>query len=79
VVKKDNTLMGDIGSMTMGGIGLTMGSQMISSLPVTGATAGVTGGLTKFASFYPTLATASVMGHVVKKISKLNKKVKRRK
>ena len=70
-MKKDS-LIGDIGELTVGGLGIGMGATMISSM----ASAGISSGFTKFASFYPTMSTATVMKHTLGKLQDLNKKVK---
>jgi len=66
----------DIGSLTLGGVGLTNGGAMIEAMPSTPATAGVSRGFTTVAGFYPTFAGLSAFGYTAKKLKNIDKKIK---
>lgn len=72
----ESDLVTDIGSLTIGGFGLTRGVQSIEKLPQTSATSGVSSGLTTVSRFYPTFAGLSSFGYATKKLKKIEKSVK---
>jgi len=74
VNKKKNpekVLLSEIKGLTLGGVGLGVGSQVINKLPATGATAGINKGMTTFGNFFPTFANISSGGYIIKKLKNL--------
>jgi len=74
IIQKKNPekiLLSDIKKLTLGGVGLGLGSQVINKLPATGATTGINQGIATFGNFFPTFANISSGGYVIKKLKNL--------
>ena len=74
---KTKELVQPMRTLTLGGIGTTFGAHMVESMPSTGATASLAGGFTKFAGFYPMMATGASMGIVTRQLRGIQKKTKK--
>ncbi len=75
--KRRNELIRDIAGFGIAGVGLTVGSSVVSSIGGPAA-AGVGAGFAKGASFFPAIATVLVAKHIVKQSNKLQPKRRRR-
>jgi len=78
MTKKKNKLIKTTGDLVVSGIALSGGSAIVGKLPTTGASAGVGGGFTKMAGFYPLFASAGAMGIVTNQFKGISKKVKKK-
>jgi len=75
--RKGNELARDIVGFGAVGIGLTIGSKVVSSIGRP-ASAGVGSGIVRGASFMPGIASLIAAKHIIKKINKLQPKKGRR-
>ena len=76
---KTKKIIKPIAGLAIGGVGLGLGASMLDAMPSSSVTSSVGAGFTKFAGFYPMLATGAVMGIATNQLMDLNKKFKRRK
>ena len=74
---KTKELVSPISGLAIGGIGTVLGANIVESMPTTGATAGIAGGFTKFAGFYPLFATGATMGILTKQMMGIKKQTKK--
>ena len=60
--------------LIVGGVGLSVGSTIVGTLPASAAQAGVQAGLGTAGSFFPVMGTIGGAGMAMKQLKKLKKK-----
>jgi len=77
MAKKRNELAEDAlklgGGLVVGGMGLSLGSSVIGSLPASAAQTGVQAGLSTAGGFFPVVATIGAAGITLKQLKKLRR------